>query len=391
MSIFIFILVMVLAGLVYQRLSNGLILGFERLGKTEKSKTAENFTETDDWPFVSILVAAKDEEKNLPKLIPALLAQNYPANRFEIRIVNDRSTDQTGALLQEAAANYPEKIVALSVLEKPDGISPKKHALTLARAEARGEIFVTTDADCLMGPLWLQTLVKTFDAKTGLVLGLTTYRSSVRPSTWESVIALEFASYAFVAAGLIGLGFPVHGNANNIAYRRRAWKEQTQILKHDHWVSGDDDFLLQGIHATGNWKVRYATEAESAVMTTPPDNFRHFWEQRKRWAGKCVHYQPSQVAFLVAVFAFYLSIFAMVTVGIFDFFWLPFGLGFFAWKTTSDWRVMQAATSRFGHPQLMRGFAGAAALHIPLIVAAVIAGSFGGFTWKGQKMRTRAG
>jgi hypothetical protein len=51
---------------------------------------------------------------------------------------------------------------------------------------------------------------------------------------------------------------------------------------------------------------------------------------------------------------------------------------------------MKDATDRFGQKPLMQGFIGAALLHIPLILSAVLAGTFGTFSWKGQTFKTKA-
>ena len=154
-------------------------------------------------------------------------------------------------------------------------------------------------------------------------------------------------------------------------------------------VSGDDDFLIQAIHKQGRWAIRYAVSPESQVRTEPPADLRQFWEQRKRWASKCGLYQPKQVAFLTLIFAYYLSIPLSLLAGIFYRPWLYAGLAGFAVKTASDGLVMRRAAKLFGKQSLMRAFLPAALLHIPLIIAAVAAGSFGEFTWKGETHRRK--
>jgi cellulose synthase/poly-beta-1,6-N-acetylglucosamine synthase-like glycosyltransferase len=253
---------------------------------------------------------------------------------------------------------------------------------------ATGEIIITTDADCIMAPRWITSLIAEFDPGTGLVSGLTTYYDA-GSGLWNGVQALEFFSYAVVAAALIGLKFPVNGNANNLAYRREVYDAVAGFTSHGGIVSGDDDFLIQSIHKEGRWGIRYAVVPESQVRTEPPSDLRQFWEQRKRWASKCSLYQPKQVAFLALIFAYYLSIPLALLAGIFQSEWLYLGLAGLAVKTASDWAVMRRAAKLFGKERLMRFFLPTAVLHIPLIIAAVFAGSFGEFTWKGQTHRRK--
>jgi cellulose synthase/poly-beta-1,6-N-acetylglucosamine synthase-like glycosyltransferase len=200
------------------------------------------------------------------------------------------------------------------------------------------------------------------------------------------VQALEFASYGVVSAALVGLGFPVHANANNLAYRRDAIVEAAAFRKHGHVVSGDDDFVLQEIHATGRWGIRFCADPEALMRTAPPDSWAHFWEQRKRWASKCGLYRPKQALFLAAIFAFYAAIPLLLAAGFWDqrLFWL--GASGFALKSLADFKVMRRGLSDFGLGTLLRFFPLTALLHIPLILAAVMAGTFGGFRWKGQRM-----
>jgi hypothetical protein len=158
-------------------------------------------------------------------------------------------------------------------------------------------------------------------------------------------------------------------------------------------VSGDDDFTLQEIHATGKWAIRFCAAPGALVRTSPPAGWRDFWEQRKRWAGKCMHYRPQQAIFLGLVFAFYAAIAALLLAGLFhlgDGAAGLLGLAGFAVKTLADWAVMRAGLRLFNLSPLLRFFPLTATLHIPLVLGAVAAGSLGGFTWKGQRLARKA-
>lgn len=368
------------ANAVYAVLNGQLIRGLGQLASPRPDNGG--------WrPKVSVLIAARNEELRIRKCLDCLEAQDYPRSLTEILVVDDRSTDGTAAILAEYAARIPG-FRYLSLAETPSGLSPKKHALSQGLRLATGEIIITTDADCIMAPEWIRSLVAEFGPDTGLVSGLTTYYEE-GAGLWDSVQALEFFSYAVVAAALIGLKFPVNGNANNLAYRREVFDAVSGFASHGGIVSGDDDFLIQSIHKQGRWSIRYAISPESQVQTEPPSDLRHFWEQRKRWASKCSLYQPKQVAFLALIFAYYASIPLSLLAGLFQRPWLIAGLAGFAVKTGTDWLVMRRAARLFGKQRLMRAFLPTALLHIPLIIAAVLAGSFGEFTWKGQTHRRK--
>jgi cellulose synthase/poly-beta-1,6-N-acetylglucosamine synthase-like glycosyltransferase len=365
---------------IYALLSGQLVRGLNNLNQPSHPDPRQ-------FPKVTVLIAARNEEFRIRKCLDCLAAQDYPRERTEILVVDDRSTDGTEGILSEYSARIPG-FGYFSIRETAPGLSPKKHALSQGLLRAGGDIIITTDADCIMGPGWIRSLVREFGPDTGLVSGLTTYYDA-GAGLWKRIQDLEFFSYAVVAASLIGLKFPVNGNANNLAYRREVFDSVSGFATHGGIVSGDDDFLIQAIHKQGRWAIRYVVTPESQVRTEPPGDLRLFWEQRKRWASKCSLYQPKQVAFLALIFAYYVSIPLSLAAGIFQRSWLYAGLAGFAVKTACDWLVMRRAAKLFGKESLMSAFLPTAILHIPLIIAAVAAGSFGEFTWKGQTHRRK--
>ena len=108
-------------------------------------------------PNVSVVVAARNEEVHLPHLISDLISQEYPLDKLEVIIVNDRSTDDTAAILDDASDNYAFiKVITIDQVSKD--MTPKKNALTKGIEAAFGEIIVLTDADCRVGKLWVSSM-----------------------------------------------------------------------------------------------------------------------------------------------------------------------------------------------------------------------------------------
>ena len=79
----------------------------------------------ENLPFVSVVIAARNEEHNLPELLDDLINQEYPINKFEIVIVNDRSYDSTEEILFEASESY-SFIKYLTINRKSKNMTPKK-------------------------------------------------------------------------------------------------------------------------------------------------------------------------------------------------------------------------------------------------------------------------
>jgi glycosyltransferase involved in cell wall biosynthesis len=96
-------------------------------------------------PPLTVLVAAKDEEANIERCVRGLLAQDY--SRLQVIAINDRSSDQTGVILDQLAAADP-RLLALHVRELASGWFGKNHAMHLGVQHATGEYLCFTDADC---------------------------------------------------------------------------------------------------------------------------------------------------------------------------------------------------------------------------------------------------
>jgi glycosyltransferase involved in cell wall biosynthesis len=121
-----------------------LVLGIRQIERLEDLPSL-----TGPAPFVSVVVAARNEERNVEAAARSLLAQAYPS--LEIIAVDDRSTDRTGAILDARAAEEP-RLKVMHVRELPAGWLGKNHALWLGAAAARGEWLLFADADVIMAP-----------------------------------------------------------------------------------------------------------------------------------------------------------------------------------------------------------------------------------------------
>lgn len=101
------------------------------------------------WPRLSIVIAACNEAETLEPALATLLAQDYPD--LELVVVDDRSTDATGALLDRAAAGDP-RLRVIHLTELPPGWLGKVHALHRAMDHVTGELVLFTDADVIFAP-----------------------------------------------------------------------------------------------------------------------------------------------------------------------------------------------------------------------------------------------
>ena len=113
-------------------------------------------------PRVSIVVAARNEERHIGSAVRSLLTQHYPD--LEVIVVEDRSTDRTAAILADVERDHPALHV-VRVRDLPDGWLGKNHALHAGAAAASGEWLLFADADVVLAPDAIARAVRLAEAQ----------------------------------------------------------------------------------------------------------------------------------------------------------------------------------------------------------------------------------
>lgn len=233
---------------------------------------------------ISVIVAARNEASNIGSLLADLRSTAFPADRFEIIIVDDHSADATPEVVREAIAGFPQA----RLLHLSEGRTGKKAALQLGIEHARFGVIATTDADCTVSKNWLTCVASYFgQAETKLVIGPVKLAES--QAFIKSLQVMEFVSVAGATAATVGLGHPVMANGANFAFRKETFLELGGYTDNISIASGDDEFILRKVF----WKypegIKYLNYYEAAITTPPLPSLSAFVSQRIRWAGKWRH------------------------------------------------------------------------------------------------------
>jgi cellulose synthase/poly-beta-1,6-N-acetylglucosamine synthase-like glycosyltransferase len=380
--VFSIIILLLICGLIIYILFLGLI--YRGLGKVRKihPNTPKNS------PTISVVIPARNEQDTIGDTLKYLLNQDYPKNLLQVIVVNDRSTDNTANIVEEFSQKH-SYIELLTLYDCPPSMSPKKHALTEGIQRATGDIIVTTDADCRFHPRWLSNLVGHFTPEVGVVAGLTRFylQKDFLP-LWQKIQWLDFLSHSFVSAGAIGSGQTFNCNGSNLAYRKGVFEEVNGFSGVDRIVSGDDEFFAQKVNRQTKWKIRFAYEPESIVLSKPVETLKELFHQRFRWGSKGLYYRPFLKGILITTYIYYLVLFLTPIF----FFWLPWIIPIWIiallGKVGMDLSVLLRGCRVFGIRRVLPPIVPAEILHVPMIVLFATAGHLFSFRWKGANFHS---
>ncbi len=394
-----FSIALALAAVYYAALIGYFAVGFRRVRR--EAFAAEAWHEgglEETAPFVSVVVAARDEAEGIEACLQSILANDYPADRFEVIVVDDCSEDETAAIVQRllpsshpVLAGIEEDAVAdeapLRLVQMADfteaATRDKRHALRHGIDHARGTLILTTDADCTVGPRWIGAMAASFTSDTGFVAGPVRYRPG--RSLFGHFQALEFLALVTTGAGGIGMGRPNMCNSANVAYRQDVYKQfETLHREHSAHPAGDE-VLAQHLAAETPWSVRFCAAPAALVETDPVLNLRAFWAQRRRWAGTGPRYpRPALVAAILGVYLFYVLLLAgLFAVWMASALWPAVAFAMVL-KITMETTLLYPACVHFGQRRLFRYFLPEQLVQIPYVVFVGIAAALGRPAWKGR-------
>lgn len=258
---------------------------------------------------VSVLIAARNEEKNIEKLLESLKKQSFPKELFEVIIVNDHSIDNTDEIINDFINKNKELDVKLLKAEKKG----KKHAISQALHSAINELVIVTDADCVLNDLWIESIVGFYQEEKCKMI-LAPVLLSPAENLFEKMQVLEHLSLIGSTAGSASIGFPVMCNGANMAYERKAALEVEKFRKDFDIPSGDDMFLLeQFVKCYGHNNVKFLLSKSAVVKTKTCKTIKDFFRQRRRWVSKTKSYTSWKVIVTALIVLFFnLSIISLL-------------------------------------------------------------------------------
>lgn len=242
-------------------------------------------------PGISVIIAARNESENLPKLLQCLADQDYPD--FEVIIVNDRSADGSQQILDHWAAHHTNFYV-IHQKNLPAGWTGKKYALFQAVSRANKEVLLFTDGDCLPASnQWISTMASSIDDKTDIVLGYSPYHKKLgwlnRFIQFETLfVGMQYLGFSLLGKSYMGLG-------RNMAIRREKYNLQF-LEKIKSLTGGDDDLMIS--HLAASSQVKIEIRPNSFTSSQPKSSLKTYLKQKIRHLAAGKHYHKKDQTLL---------------------------------------------------------------------------------------------
>ncbi len=262
--------IIIFLGLIYTIEFAILLLGLKNSNKLKREKIFE--------PTVTVIVAARNEEKNILACLRSLNLIDYPSEKIEIIIVNDHSSDETENIVNEYIKGK-NQFRLLNAPEAKGKLIGKINAIAFGIENSSGEIILMTDADCAIPETWVKETVSYFTEDVGIVAGFTILKAK---NNFEGIQTLEWTFLYGIASGAAFHGFPLTAVGNNIAFRRIAY-EQVGGYTNIPFSVTEDYILTRNILNKTGYKLKFPLNYNTLIQSLPCPNWKQFFRQKQRW------------------------------------------------------------------------------------------------------------
>lgn len=230
-------------------------------------------------PLVSVLIAARNEEQSLPRLLASLERMDYPEEKLQILIANDHSSDSTLAIIKNWCDRTSRSFIQIEADETfSKNLNGKANALAFLEKRAKGEFLFFTDADCEVNPGWIKEGISCMDQKTGMLIGIT----RVKGESWFSKFQeIDWWNTLGIVKVVTDLGWPTTGIGNNMVVRREALEKVGGFANLTFCLTEDLE-LSRSIRNAG-YGILDQVSPEILIQTKAENDWKSLMHQRKRW------------------------------------------------------------------------------------------------------------
>ncbi|WP_226388886.1 glycosyltransferase family 2 protein [Penaeicola halotolerans] len=268
-----------------------------------------------ETPKVTLMIAVRNESANMEPLIQSLKALDYPVDRLQILIGDDRSEDDTWQKLKELTAG-DDRFTCYEIAPLYP-LNGKANVLAQLSVYARGDYYLYTDADCRPNAQWVrQMLAQLMNKNAALISGITTVSSG---GYYGHLQNLDWLLTLGMVKAITRLGLPVTAMGNNMAITQNAYQQVGGFATQPFSLTEDFELMHQVKSKKGS--IDLIINAATHIYTHPIADLKGLLQQRKRWMTGAVKL-PFLLVFLLGLqVAFFPAVVALIcnhmTLGVF--------------------------------------------------------------------------
>lgn len=332
----------------------------------------------------SILIPARNEEKNIASCLQSIKQLKYPAHLFEVIVIDDFSEDATAETVRQFEH---VKLISLKNIVKEKINSYKKKAIETGIDQSAGTFIVTTDADCIVPENWLLNFASIIQQQQTVFIAAPVAMKE-ETSAIKIFQSLDFLTLQGITGASVAAGFHSMCNGANLCYSKEAFYKVDGFKNVDHIASGDDMLLMHKLYTAFPLQVHYCKSQDSIVQTAPVETVGEFFKQRIRWASKADKYDDKRIfwvlllVYLLNVYLFILFVACFFNSSL----WVLF-IGCMIYKTITELSFIIPVANFFQKATLLLWFPPAQPFHILYTIIAGWLGKFGTYEWKGRKVK----
>lgn len=335
------------------------------------------------------MIPARNEEGYILNCLNSILEGDYLTHLFEIIVIDDHSEDSTPQYVRDLRHPNVHLIELKNYVKLGENQPFKKRAIEAAIGEAKGDLIVTTDADCIAPKQWLTLLAEFYEqeGKRFIAAPVNFYEEE---SLFEQFQSLDYIGMMGITGAGVQGNFSHMCNGANLAYEKKLFYEVGGFKDIDHVASGDDMLLMQKVARFYPKSLGFLKNAEATVLTKAKPTVKDFLSQRMRWASKSSSYTEGFTVFqLVAVFLFCCNfLFSLAATIFWDVQFIFIFILQVIIKFLFDYIFLNTMTRFFNRKDLMRIFLPAQFMHIIYIIYVGFSSNFKKkYIWKGRTVK----
>jgi cellulose synthase/poly-beta-1,6-N-acetylglucosamine synthase-like glycosyltransferase len=246
--------------------------------------------------FISIILAVRNESKNITTCLQSLEALQYPKTQLEILIGNDNSEDNTEQLIQDFIIGKPHFKI-FTITDKVGNLQGKANILAQLADKAQGEWLFFTDADMKLPKNWIQNMIINSESskklnnqkEIGIITGFTTVAPNSLNLTSKNTLfaklqALDWTFYLALIHICSFFGLAMTSMGNNMAVKRKVYQEIGGYLAIDFSLT--EDYALFKTIVKNGYDFQQLASFEVLGITQASESLSKLLQQRLRWLSE---------------------------------------------------------------------------------------------------------